>query len=1024
MGKNGEKQNEQSGLLLLNKNNEIKMNESPWKIMIQNMEGLVSKNSKEKVELLKEYVKEDNIILMNLTETHLDDTVEDVVEIEGYNIFRGDREKRVRGGTAIYVHDKIDANIKLNMSNGKCEVVAVEMPDIQTLNIVVYRPPDTKSHEFNPILSEIQKILKNLEKPEPTIILSGDLNFPFVKWKRLPDNSCSWEYKSNTNATTDEKQQFESLLEMCGEHFMLQMVEEPTRERNTLDLMFTNEVNLITAVEVTKSSYSDHDIIEMCTNYSLKEKEKCNREQSEDNEFRTLNFRAKSVKWKNIAGMIEDIDWDQEFESRNSIACGKNMLEKFTKCAKENAPKRNTQSNGSKIPKERKKLHNRIKMLKRKKHIAHSKERKRRLEKQILETEHKIIESKRNERMDKEKQCIEAMKDNPKVFYSFINKQRNRRVEVGPFKKDEKFIYDGKEISNCLKTEFTSQMNKRTNRENPVRFDEVNEGDLHDIEVTRKKVEDAIDDLDENSTAGPDGIPAIFLKKTKKAISKPLALLLRKSIDEGAIYELFKMAYVTPIHKGGSRQKPEQYRPVSLTSHIMKIFERVIKKEIMKHLTENEMFNKGQHGFVPGRSTQTQLLSHFNDIFDTLAEGKRLDTVYLDFAKAFDKVDHEILLEKVKKHKISGKLGKWISEFLANRKFKVVVNGCMSDEGEVTSGVPQGTVLAAILFVIMISDIDENVKRCILRSFADDTRVSKKVICDEDRQQMREDLLSVYRWAEINKMEFNAKKFEQIIHGTTKNVSVEPYESSSGDPITIKNTVKDLGVYSTNDLLFEEHMKKTINSCRVVSGMLLRTFSTREKEPMLRMFNTYIKSKMEYCCIVWSPVSKKWIYELEKIQKSFTSKINGMEEFDYHERLKKLNLYSLERRRERFMIIYGWQQLENLRENVLRLTETTSKRDRRIITPKIPNMANGKRLSRVEKRQIYNCPSRKVQRLFNCIPGAIRNLTGVTTDTFKSHLDKWLRTVPDQPRGGGYSERVAAESNSIQHQAAIMRTRR
>ena len=988
------------------------------------MEGLVSKNSKEKVELLKEYVKENNIILMNLTETWLDETIKEVVDIEGYKVLRGDRKNRERGGTAIYVHDRIEANEKLKMSNGKCEVVAVEMPDIQTINIVVYRPPDTKSHEFNPILSEIQNLLQNLEKPEPTIILSGDLNFPFVKWKRLPDNSCSWEYKTHTNATTDEKQQFERLLEICGNHFMLQMIEEPTREGNTLDLMFTNEVNLVTAIEVNKSSYSDHDIIEMSTNYSLQEKEKCNREQSEDTEFRTLNFWAKTVNWKNIFRMIEEIDWDQEFEPRNAIASGKNMLEKFTKCAKENAPKRNTQSNGSKIPRERKKLHNRIKMLKREKRNAHSKERKRRFEKQILETEQKIIESKRNERLEKEKQCIESMKENPKVFYAFVNKQRNRRVEVGPFKKDKKFIYDGKEISNCLKTEFTSQMNERSSRKNPVQFDEVNEGDLYDIEVTRKKVEDAIDDLDENSTAGPDGIPAIFLKKTKKAISKPLALLLRKSIDEGAINEVFKMAYVTPIHKGGSRQKPEQYRPVSLTSHIMKIFERVIKKEIMKHLTENEMFNKGQHGFVPGRSTQTQLLSHFNDIFDTLAEGKRLDTVYLDFAKAFDKVDHDILLEKIKKHKISGKIGNWIREFLSDRKFRVVVNGCMSDEGEVTSGVPQGTVLAAILFVIMISDIDENVKMCILRSFADDTRVSKKVICNEDKQQMQEDLRSIYKWAKDNKMEFNAKKFEQIIHGTTKNVSVEPYESSSEDPITIKNTVKDLGVYSTNDLLFEEHMKKIINSSRVVMGMLLRTFSTREKEPMLRMFNTYIKSKMEYCCIVWSPVSQKWIFELEKIQKSFTSKINGMEEFDYHERLKKLNLYSLERRRERFMIIYGWQQLEELRENVLRLTATTSRRDRRMVSPKIPNMANGKRLSRVEKRQIYNCPSRKIQRLFNCIPGTIRNLTGVTTDTFKGHLDKWLKTVPDQPRGGGYSERVAAESNSIQHQAAIMRTRR
>ena len=137
-------------------------------------------------------------------------------------------------------------------------------------------------------------------------------------------------------------------------------------------------------------------------------------------------------------------------------------------------------------------------------------------------------------------------------------------------KKDGTFIYNGKDITNCLKTEFTSQMGERSNIKIPIQFDEVNEGDLFDIEIDRKCVEDAIDDLDENSTAGPDGIPAIFLKKTKKAISNPLAILLRKSIDEGKIPEIFKMAYVTPIHKGGSKQNPEQYRPVSLTLHIMK----------------------------------------------------------------------------------------------------------------------------------------------------------------------------------------------------------------------------------------------------------------------------------------------------------------------------------------------------------------------------------------------------------------------------------------------------------------------
>jgi len=271
-------------------------------------------------------------------------------------------------------------------------------------------------------------------------------------------------------------------------------------------------------------------------------------------------------------------------------------------------------------------------------------------------------------------------------------------------------------------------------------------------------------------------------------------------------------------------------------------------------------------------------------------------------------------------------------------------------------------------------------------------------------------------------MQFNAKKFEQIVHGNTKNTEVEPYKSTSGDPITIKATVKDLGVFSTNDLLFKEHMGKTINSCKIVIGMLLRTFSTREKEPMLRMFNTYVKSKLEYCCIVWSPIQQTWIYKIEQMQKNFTKKINGLEELNYHERLKKLNMYSLERRRERYMIIYGWQQLEGIKENIMKLEARWMGRGRMIMPKKIRYAANGKLLSVKERGQIFNSPAGKVQRLFNCIPRQIRNLTGVTSDTFKNHLDEWLKKVPDLPKGGGYS--VAAESNGIQRQAVVLRTRR
>ena len=239
--------------------------------------------------------------------------------------------------------------------------------------------------------------------------------------------------------------------------------------------------------------------------------------------------------------------------------------------------------------------------------------------------------------------------------------------------------YNGKAMSEIFKRQYRSQYSEKSNVKRTSPFNKEDPNDLNDIEIEVQDIKDAIDELDENSAAGPDGIPAIFLIKTKEAIAEPMAKMLRKSLDEGKIPDILKMAYVSPIHKGGSRQNPEQYRPVSLTSHIAKVFERVIKKKIDKYLTDNHKYNVGQFGFIKGQSTQSELLAHYNDIYEAISEGKRTDTVFLDFAKAFDKVDHDILLEKVKKQGIGGKIGRCIEEFLKNRKFRVVVNGYMPE---------------------------------------------------------------------------------------------------------------------------------------------------------------------------------------------------------------------------------------------------------------------------------------------------------------------------------------------------------
>merc|ERR1712066_815953 len=171
---------------------------------------------------------------------------------------------------------------------------------------------------------------------------------------------------------------------------------------------------------------------------------------------------------------------------------------------------------------------------------------------------------------------------------SIRNKQKNRRNEIGPFKENNEIIYDAETIVEKQLLEFFSQFSGITNEINENIFQNEEPEDLNDIEITEEEILKAINDLEENSSTGPDGVSAILLKKVKEALAQPLALMLRKSIDKGKIPDIFKLAYVTPIHKGGSRQKPEQYRPVSLTSHVMKVFERVIKTKIIEHLKKNE----------------------------------------------------------------------------------------------------------------------------------------------------------------------------------------------------------------------------------------------------------------------------------------------------------------------------------------------------------------------------------------------------------------------------------------------------
>ena len=226
------------------------------------------------------------------------------------------------------------------------------------------------------------------------------------------------------------------------------------------------------------------------------------------------------------------------------------------------------------------------------------------------------------------------------------------------------------------------------------------------------------------------------------------------------------------------------------------MFERIVRTALVDYLNKNNLLPEDQHGFISGRSTLSQLLNHMEEAIRAWEVEKVTDTVYLDFAKAFDKVDHDILCHKLKNLGINGKVGIWIKEFLSGRSQQVSANGILSESVPVISGVPQGTVLGPILFIIMISDLGKELIYSVVSKYADDTKNIARISNLTDAEGFQYELDNiVYPWAPENNMTLNGDKFEH--HRIGKNLDIEKYsyKDPTEENIIEKEYIKDLGVY-------------------------------------------------------------------------------------------------------------------------------------------------------------------------------------------------------------------------------------
>ena len=560
-------------------------------------------------------------------------------------------------------------------------------------------------------------------------------------------------------------------------------------------------------------------------------------------------------------------------------------------------------------------------------------------------------------------------------------------------------VTDAKEMAELLADQYSSVFSTPKNQPPTITDLENSASTISDIIITPHDIIAAIDELRPTAASGPDGYPAIVLKQCKHELAVPLSILWNKSMDTSYIPSSLKLNLITPNHKGGSKSTPANYRPVALTSHLIKIYEKVLRNKISTFLDTNNLLNKNQHGFRSGRSCLTQLLAHHDNIISLLEDGMNVDVVYLDFAKAFDKVDHNLVLTKAQALGINGRLLSWLQQFLLNRKQSVVVNGKVSSPRDVISGVPQGSVLGPLIFLILISDIDDEILHSFIASFADDTRATKGLKCENDAADLQNDLFRIYQWAERNNMEFNSLKFELIRYGRINDLKDSTsYISPNWTIIEEKEHVKDLSVTMSNDCFFRSHINNIIESAKRISSWIIRTCSTREKIPMLTLYKSLVRPILEYCSVLWAPIAKGDIQRLEEIQQSFLRKIKGIDK-NYHKALKDLNLYSLERRRERYIILQVWKMMEGKVPNLADTDDSRIKlqsdiHSRRGRTCLIHKLASTPSHLQKAKQQTVRCFGVK---LFNALPKHIRNITSTDITTFKLVLDQFLKGVEDKP---------------------------
>jgi hypothetical protein len=822
-----------------------------------------------------------------LTETWLNSDIDNSeIGIVGYDIFRADRKPTMKGGgILIYVRSNIPAveftYMRSPLSIHESLWITISQKNRKRLFIgVIYRPPRHDNNHDNLLFEELISISKDHE-----ILVVGDFNAPNVDWSIL-------------QATSSENSFDKKLLDFVLDEFLFQHVDFNTRYRDgqcpsCLDLILSKDEDIITDLHpLPPIGLSDHYVL--FWNYSTFQTP------------RTLRKLTRNV-WKadipNMRLYLQTLDWnlllseqvEESWEKFNNI---------FTFLINNYCPL--TTQRNLKTPKW---MNADIKRLLKKKKRAWKLARLTGLDKhkesfRRIRNECKLLIKRR--RISYETKILEDAINEPKRFYGYLNSKMTIRDHIPCLRNDigEDITDDAEKaglLSNFFQSVFTDENKSPFFQKLTPKTDER----LELIAISPEVVKYELEKLKPCKSGGPDEIPSRLLKLLANELVYPLSTIFQQSLSSGNLPPVWKRAIISPIYKGGPKTSPNSFRPISLTCICCKILEKIIKRQMLKYLEANQLLHDSQHGFRNSRSCLTNLLLSTESWTTSIDEGSKVDVIYIDFKKAFDSVPHRRLLHKLEMFGISGILLKWLNSFLTNRTQCVSVNGSSSVWSDVLSGVPQGSVLGPLLFILYIDDLPLRITSDILL-FADDVKIWKAISTPDDSKILQENLDALQNWSANWLLQFNTNKCAVLHLQSRINAENHVYTLNNQTLLQV-STERDLGVIVDSSLKpalqCANVAKKAMSSMR----RIIRAFPILKPETFLKIYPAFIRPILEYGIQAWRPWLIKDKLLIENVQRRSTKLVFGLKDYEYHERLEILELFPMSYRQDRGDLIMAFK---------------------------------------------------------------------------------------------------------------------